>query len=462
MTSTEGSDAAADAADFGLLSPQWVGTEAARASSDAAIIDAIFDVEVALVRAYETLGIAPAGMSVIVRSVVESTSFNVAEIALRSRAGGNPVIPIVKDLRAAVSAANSDAALWVHRGATSQDVLDTAIMLVAQRATRHTLADAGTVIRSLASLADTHRRTVMVSRTLTQHAVPMSFALKAAGWLGGVSQATRRLAAVQFPVQWGGAGGTQASFVVLGGTGTGVRISDAIAATLGLAVPSVPWQTQRAPVTRLGDALVTLSDAFGTISSDVLVLARPEVAELSEPTKPGRGGSSAMPQKQNPILSVLVQSASRKAPALAAELHRSANAVDERPDGAWHVEWQTLRELLRLLGGAAALVAELAAGLVVHPEAMLRNLKLSGPLVIAERLMLEFAPLAGAERIQELISEKANDEGFDLVAALRAEPALATISDAHLNEVLYPVAYLGDVDLLVDRALAAAAGEVLP
>jgi len=242
-----------------------------------------------------------------------------------------------------------------------------------------------------------------------------------------------------------------------------VRLADEIATSLGLATASVPWQTQRAPVTRLGDALTTLSDAFGTIASDVLVLARPEIAELSEPGGTGRGGSSSMPQKRNPILSVLTVSAARKAPALAAELHRSAGAaVDERPDGAWHGEWQTLRELMRLVGGAAALVAELTTGLVVHPGAMMHNLKLSGPLVVAERIMLEFAPLVGAARIQEIIAARADDDAFDIVAALRAEPTLAEVSAAHLAEVVYPVAYLGDADLLIDRALAAAAGEVQP
>lgn len=452
----------AEGADYGLLSPQWVGTPVALATSDVAVLDAIIDVEVALVQAYESLGIAPAGLGVIVRSVVDSASFDVADIALRSRGGGNPVIPLVKDLRAAVMVANADATFWVHRGATSQDVLDSAIMLIAQRAIRQVLTDAGTVVHSLSGLADGNRRTIMAARTLTQHGVPSCFGLKAAGWLDGVSQATRRLAAVQFPVQWGGAGGTQASFVVVGGTGTGIRLSEAIAATLGLATASVPWQTQRAPVTRIGDALVTLSDAFGTIASDVLVMARPEIAELSEPVAAGRGGSSAMPQKHNPILSVLVNSAARKAPGLAAELHRSATAVDERPDGAWHVEWQTLRELLRLLGGASALMAELSGGLVVHRGAMLHNAKLSGSLIVAERIMLEFAPLAGAARIQELIAAKASDEAFDLVSALRAEPALAGVSNEHLSEVMYPAAYLGDAEILIDRALAAAVGEARP
>jgi 3-carboxy-cis,cis-muconate cycloisomerase len=446
-------------ADFGLLSPQWVATSVARATSDSAILLAMLEVEVALVQAYETLGIAPAGTAEVVRGIAATASFDVASIAARGRDGGNPVIPLVKDLRAAVAAASPDAAPWVHRGATSQDILDTALMLVARRAVEGLLADVDTAVRALAALADGHRRTLMASRTLTQHGVPTVFGLKAADWLGGVLRARRGLEAVTFPVQWGGAGGTLASFAVVGGPGTGIRLAEEIAATLGLAVAAVPWQTQRAPVTGLGDALTTLADALGTISSDVLVLARPEIAELGEPAKAGRGGSSAMPQKHNPVLSVLIQSVARKAPGLSAELHRSANAVDERPDGAWHVEWQTLRELLRLVGGAAGLAAELLPGLIVHPDAMLRNLELSGPLIVSERLMLEFGTLLGAARIQELVSLAAGDGSFDLGAALRAEPALESIDDARLTEALDPATYLGDSELLIDRVLGEVAEE---
>ena len=442
-----------DGADIGLLSPQWAATPVAHATSDSAILQTMLETEVALVRAYEALGLAPVGVAGIVRDVAAAGGFDVASIAARGRDGGNPVIPLVKDFRAAVAAVDGEAALWVHRGATSQDILDTALMLVARRAIQGLLVDVDTAVRSLSALADGHRRTLMVSRTLTQHGVPLVFGLKAAGWLGGVLHARRRLGSVTFPVQWGGAGGTLASFAVIGGPGTGIRLAEEMATTLGLDTPSVPWQTQRAPITGLGDALASLMDTLGTISSDVLVLARPEIAELGEPTTAGRGGSSAMPQKHNPVLSVLIQSSARKAPALSAELHRSANTVDERPDGAWHVEWQTLRELLRLVGAAAGLAAELVSGLVVHPDAMLRNLRLSGPLIVSERLMLEFGSLVGTARIQELVSEAAGDKSFNLGSALRAEPALASVSDARLAEALNPVAYLGECELLIDRVL---------
>ncbi|MCU1545269.1 MAG: 3-carboxy-cis,cis-muconate cycloisomerase [Homoserinimonas sp.] len=452
MTSTD--------ADYGLLSPHWVGSAAAAATSDEAVFRAMLDVEIALVESYADLGMVSSDTAQRVRDSINSAQFDVPGIAERGRAGGNPVIPLVKDVRAAVAAADPDAAAWVHRGATSQDILDTALMLVAQRAIGIALLDCDVIADGLAALAHAHRRTVMASRTLTQHGVPTTFGLKAAGWLGGLERASRRLRSVarELPVQWGGAGGTLASFTVIGGPGLGIRLSESIADRLGLHAAVAPWQTQRAAVTELGDALTQVTDALGKLSSDVLLLARPEFGELSEPAASGRGGSSAMPQKQNPVLSVLVQAAARKAPGLAAELHRSANAVDERPEGAWHVEWAVMRELLRATGGALALASEMAPGLVVHANAMKRNLALSGPLVISERLMLEFGPLAGGARIQELVSLSANDPSYDLASLLRAEPALAVVGDHRLAEILDPANYLGDADALIDRVLAHHAG----
>lgn len=441
--------------DFGLLSPQWAGSPVAEATSDAAVLRAMLEVEVALVHAWVTLGHAPDGSDAAVQSAIDATHFDVVALAADARGGGNPVIPLVSQLRAAVAARDDDAAAWVHRGATSQDVLDTALMLVARRALRGIVADLASVRDSLAGLAEAHRGTLMVSRTLTQHGVPSTFGLKAAGWLAGVDRAAVRVheSAARLPAQWGGAGGTLASFAVIGPVGTGLELGSLIADRLELA-DSTPWQTQRAPVVELGASLAQVAGALAKIAVDVLALARPEIGELGEPRASGRGGSSAMPQKQNPVLSVLISASGQRAPLLAAELQRSAVAVDERPDGAWHAEWSPLRELLRLVGGAAELAAELTAGLAVHPAAMLRNLGLSGPLVVSERLMLELAPLVGRDRLQELVSSVVADSSLSLRALLRAEPSLQQISDARLSEILDPAEYLGDSRLIIDSILA--------
>lgn len=443
-------------ADVGLLSPQWAGTAVAEASGDPAVLSAMLEVELALVEAWVQLGFAPASAADAVRSVIEAGDFDVVGLAARSRAGGNPIIPLVKDLRAAVAERDAEAARWVHRGATSQDVLDTALMLVASRVLEIIRPEIDATAAGLAGLAETHRDTLVVSRTLTQHGVPSTFGLKATGWLAGVIRASERLreSGRRLPVQWGGAGGTLASFVAIGGPGTGLALSDAIADRLGLA-RAVPWQTQRSAVVELGDALAQLAGALGKVAIDVLQGVRPEIGELGEPVAVGRGGSSAMPQKQNPVLSVLINASARRAPGLAAELHHSSVAVDERPDGAWHVEWSVVRELLRLVGGATGAAAELAQGLVVNEAAMRHNLGLSGPLVVSERLMLVLGPVLGASRLQELISAVVAEPALELGALLRAESALSEFDDASLAALLDPAQYLGDAGLIVDKVLAA-------
>ncbi|GAB3032277.1 3-carboxy-cis,cis-muconate cycloisomerase [Parafrigoribacterium mesophilum] len=440
-------------ADYGLLAPSWAGTPVARATGDRAVLSAILDVEVALVEAYTALALAPETAPNALRSAIAGTRFDPADLATRAAGGGNPVIPLVGDLRKAVTAIDSGAGAWVHRGATSQDILDTALMLVASRAKTGILHDVDAAIDALATLADRHRATAMVSRTLTQHGVPTTFGVKTAGWLHGLVGARRALAGAHLPVQWGGAGGTLASFEVVAGTGAGMDIARRMALSLGLAAPEVPWQTHRAPITTLGDDLATLSDALGTIAGNVLLLSRPEVAELAEPSAPGRGVSSAMPQKHNPVLSVLIASAARRSPSLAAELHRSAITVDERPPGAWHAEWQAFRELIRLVGGASRLTAELTSGLIVDAAAMRARLDEAGPLVISERLMLEFGPVIGRARLQELVSAG----GDDLPAALRAEPAMAQVTDPQLERALNPANYLGAADQIIDAVLREAA-----
>lgn len=443
-------------ADVGLLTPFWVGTPVARATGDRAILDAMVEVELALIDAYVGLQLAPASVADTVSSVVRATRFDAASIAVRARDGGNPVIPLVHDMRAAVDAVDADAAQWVHRGATSQDILDTALMLVARHALALMLDDARSTITALARLADRHRHTLMVGRTLTQHGDPTTFGLKAAEWLYGVVRATRRLDAVRgrLPVQWGGAVGTLASFAIIGDKDTGQKLADAITEKLGLSVPLIPWQTERSPITDVADAITQLADPLGKIASDVLLLSRPEIGELAEPRPANRGGSSSMPQKHNPVLSVLISAATRRMPNLTASLHFSAiTAVDERPDGAWHAEWAAFRELLRLIGGATALAAELTEGLGVNTDVMRANLRRTGPLIVSERLMLEFGPLLGRTKLQGIVNAAVDDPSVDLAARLRAEPALASVSDEHLNEVLDPANYLGAADELITRVL---------
>jgi 3-carboxy-cis,cis-muconate cycloisomerase len=384
----------------------------------------------------------------VTAAAADAARFDVRALALRARAGGNPVIPLVADLGAAVGTEHS---AYVHRGATSQDIMDTATMLVAVRTLDLVLADLARTERALARLAREHRDTVMPGRTLTQHAVPTTFGLKAAGWRSLALDARDRVQAVRdgLPAQLGGAAGTLAAFTAYGASDTRVLV-EAYARELGLAAPVLPWHTLRTPVADLAGALAFTAGALGKAATDVLALARTEIRELSEGTG---GGSSAMPHKANPVRSTLVAAAARRAPQLAATLYGSLAAEDERPAGAWHAEWEPLRDLLRLVGGAARDAAELTEGLQVHADAMRAHLDLTHGLIVSERLSAELAPVLGRARAKELLTRaalRAGAEDRPLVELLAEEPELKDLDLAALTD---PTQYTGSAGALTDRAL---------
>lgn len=457
-----------DLGDYGLLSPAWAGTRVAALTSDRAFIQAMLDVELAWVRIQARTGLIPSALVEHVARSSIAANFDAASLAARAQQAGNPLIPLLADLRAAVASASPDAGAAIHRGATSQDIVDSALMLMSQRAVAVIEADLRAAACSLARMASEHRRTLMAARTLTQHSLPSTMGLKAAQWLAAVGESGEKLdaAATALPLQWGGAAGTMAALTALAGEqetvdGGPLAWTSALAAELGLTDPVAPWHSNRLPVTALGHALSDVLAASGKIANDVLLLSRPEIAEVTEPRSAGRGASSAMPQKQNPVLSVLVRSAALAAPGHLAQLQAAAGAaVDERPDGSWHAEWQALRQLLRLAGGAAAKLAELSAGLMIHTEALGANLDLSGGLLLSERIMVEVAPLldggtagAGRQRVQALVSSAlaAGSAGPALADVLRDAVPRDLLSDQDLAALLDPAGYLGQNDGLIDR-----------
>ncbi|HWS39209.1 MAG TPA: lyase family protein [Actinoplanes sp.] len=364
----------------------WPGDDrAGDVFSDAAVLAALVRVEAAWLDALVRHGIAPAEAADDLTGLI--VAGDVAAVAAGSEAGGNPLIPLLRLLRDRLKARNPTAASWLHKGLTSQDVIDTGLILCIGDAVDRVRDDMRRQIPALVRLADEHRDTLMPGRTLTQYAVPISFGLKAATWLTGVLDARDRLAlAALLPVQIGGAAGSLAAPVALTGSPVTARgLVQATAGTLGLPARD-PWHTARAPLTGIADALVTCTDAWGRIANDVLVGARPEVHELSEGTVPGRGGSSAMPNKQNPVLSILIRRAALAGPFLAATMHAgAAAAVDERPDGGWHIEWATLRTLSRRTVTAGSQTAELLAGLQVEKSWMTANLAAARPGIDAEQ-----------------------------------------------------------------------------
>nr|WP_243744994.1 3-carboxy-cis,cis-muconate cycloisomerase [Streptomyces hainanensis] len=429
-----------------MLTPGSAGSPAEAATGDVAFLSAMLDAEAALARAQAARGLIPAAAAEAITAAARAEAFDVRGLALRARAGGNPVIPLVAEL---TERAGTDA---VHRGATSQDILDTAAMLVAARTRRLVLADLDRAAAGLAALAAAHRNTPMAARTLTQHAVPTTFGLKAAGWLGQLTAARGRLADLPLPAQLGGAAGTLASFAELSQAedDAGLPLLRGYARELGLAEPMLPWHTLRAPVAELGAALALVTGALGKIAADVLVLARTEIAEVAEVAG---GGSSAMPHKSNPVLATLIAAAARQAPALAAVLLGALAAEDERPAGAWHAEWQPLRELLRLTGGAAASAAALVERLTVRPDRMRENLRLTGGLLVSERLALALTPELGRDTARRLLRDatrRVTEHGGTLAEALRGTTPLA---EERLRELTDPTRYTGSAGALTDRAL---------
>ncbi len=366
----------------------WPGDQrAAGVMTDQALLDAMVAVESAWLATLAGSGLAPAQCADAELGDLVGPQ-DCEALAVAAEDGGNPVIGLVAMLR---DRADPAIAGWIHRGLTSQDVLDTALMLTACAAVGHIKAILAKQITSLITLAETHRHTPMAARTLTQHAVPTTFGAKAAVWLNGVVDAYHRLDALQTPAQIGGAAGTLAATTelaaLLGHREDAPHLAARLArdAATALGLPGrTPWHTTRAPVTAAADALVACTDFWGRIAADVLTLARPEIAELSEPAGAGRGHSSTMPQKRNPVLSILIRRAALAAPPLAATLHTAAAlANDERPDGAWHAEWDTLRILARRTVVAGSQCRELLAGLGVDPRRMADTL--AGADVLAEQ-----------------------------------------------------------------------------
>ncbi|MFA0842649.1 3-carboxy-cis,cis-muconate cycloisomerase [Streptomyces rochei] len=436
------------APDAGLLAPGWAGSPAADATDDRALVRALLDAEAALTRAQAGLGLAPEEAANAVTEAADPARFDASSLAERARGGGNPVIPLVADLTQAVGEEHGP---YVHRGATSQDILDSALMLVAARTLEPLLADLGRTERALARLAAEHRDTAMPGRTLTQHAVPTTFGLKAAGWRALVLDARDRTAAVRdaLPAQLGGAAGTLAAFGAYGAPDP-LALPAAYARELGLCAPLLPWHTLRTPVADLAGCLAFAAGALGKIAADVLTLSRTEIGELAEGSG---GGSSAMPHKANPVRSTLIAAAARRAPQLAATLYGSLAAEDERPAGAWHAEWEPLRDLLRLTGGAARDAAELTEGLQVRPEAMREHLALTHGLIVSERLSAELAPVLGRARAKALLTELAGrtyTEDRSLAELLAEVPELKGLDLTALTD---PARYTGSAGALTDRAL---------
>ncbi|PHQ51776.1 hypothetical protein BLA24_11885 [Streptomyces cinnamoneus] len=458
--------------DSGLLSPVRAGTPVEAAVSDAAWIQAMLDAEAALARTQARLGTVPASAAAAITAAARADLLDARELALACRETANPVVGLIAAFTDVVAAEDPAAAPYVHRGSTSQDILDTGMMLVAARALRLIRTDLARVTAALARLAAEHRDTPMAGRTLALQAVPITFGLKAAGWLQLVREADERLAALLdtgLPVSLGGAAGTLAGYLEHAAEahqGPGwdapaylARLTATFADETGLARPALPWHVLRTPVATLGAALALTTGALGKMAVDVQTLCRDEIAELAEPAVAGRGASSAMPHKRNPVLATLIRSAALQTPALASVLGASLLSEDERSAGAWHAEWEPLRQCLRLAGGAAHTAAELTEGLQVRADRMRGNLTLTGGRIASERLSAHLTPRLGKSAARRLLDE-ATARTARTGRPLDSDPELLDLlPPEELRALLDPAAYTGAAGALVDEALAGGGAE---
>lgn len=403
------------------------------ALSGRAWLQALLDAERALAVATAHAGLIPPEAAQAVAAACDAERFEPAEIAAAGRSVGNPVEPLVRALREAVG---PEAGRYVHWGATSQDVLDTASVLVARAALDLILPDLDGVAHACAHLAETHRDTLAPGRTLLRQAVPTTFGFKAATWLVGVVEARRRLLTVRrerLAAQLGGAAGTLAA---LGERGPEVLAR--FAEHLDLLEPVVPWHTVRVRIAELGGALELAAGACAKVSRDVTLLAQTEVAEVAVSAA---GGSSTMPQKRNPTGAVLAIACAQQVHGHAGVLSASLLQEHERAAGAWHAEWQALAGALALTGGAAAWTRDTLDGLEVDTERMRRNLD--------EATLSERAAFLLSERI-------GRDEAHELLAGGRSlrEVLAEHLTPEEIDAALDPAGYVGSATVFVERALA--------
>ena len=429
--------------------------------SDHGRLQAMLDFEAALVRAGVTAGVVPPAAAAAIAGQCRAELFDVDALAAEVALAGNPAIPLVKALTALVTAHDAEAARYVHWGATSQDAMDTGLVLQIRAALSAIDKDLGRLSGALAALAKTHAATLLAGRTWLQQGPPVTLGLKAAGFLSAVERhraRVRDLSGRVAVVQFGGAVGTLAA---LGDRG--LDVAAALARELKLALPDVPWHAQRDRVAEVATTLGLIVGTLGKLARDVSLLMQTEVGEAAEPSAPGRGGSSTLPHKRNPVASAAMLAAAARVPALVSVMLAAMVQEHERGLGGWHAEWETLPEICTLTGGALAQAVAMVEGLQVDAARMASNLGLTRGLVLAEAVAMALGDKLGKPRAHALIEElsaRAVSENRPLRDVLAADARVtAQLSAADLERLLDPRNYLGQARTLVARALAARNGE---
>jgi 3-carboxy-cis,cis-muconate cycloisomerase len=409
--------------------------------------------EAELAHAQARLGLIPVAAAEAIEAACSVDRFDLADLCRAAVPAASPAVPLVRELTARVV---GEAKRYVHLGATSQDAIDTALVLQMRDGFDLLESDLLTLADMCAALADAHRHTVMAGRTLLQQAVPVTFGLKAARWLALILRQLRALRALRprvLVVQLGGAAGTLAA---LGERG--LDVVDELAAKLGLGAPDLPWHTERDRIGEVASRLALLASALGKVALDLSLLAQTEVGEVAESAAPGKGASTAMPQKRNPVDAVEALAAVRLAVTEANGLLAGLVQEHERAIGAWQAEWSMLPNLFRWTSGALAHVRAALVDLEVDTDRMRANLEQTRGLSMAESLTTALAATVGREAAHELVqaaTRRVASSGRTLADIARQDGTIASaLSGPELERALEPAAYLGSTDRLIDRALA--------
>jgi 3-carboxy-cis,cis-muconate cycloisomerase len=423
---------------------------------DTAHLQHMLDFEAALARAEAAVGVIPASAVAAIEAACKADQFDLAALADAATRSGNLAIPLVKTLTAKVAKADTEAARYVHWGATSQDVIDSATMLGLRAAIDALLADLDRAIAGFAALAVKHRNTAVVARTWLQHALPMPFGLKLAEYASALHRSRlrlKRLRAEGVALQFGGAAGTLAA---LGDKG--LVVAEQLAKELQLPLPDAPWHTHRDRIAEVASVLAILSGSCGKIARDVSLMMQTDVGEAFEPSGEGRGGSSTMPHKRNPVASASALGAATMAPNLAATIFAAQIQDHERSAGPWHAEWPTLPTLLLVTSGALAAIVDIAEGLEVDVERMRLNLDETHGLIMAEAVTFALAEKLGksdAHHLVEAATKRAVAEKKHLRDILTADPKVnAQLNAAAIAQLFEPMDYQGVSQALIDRMLA--------
>jgi 3-carboxy-cis,cis-muconate cycloisomerase len=439
-----------------LLAPMLSSPAMRAICDDMAYLQRMLDFEAALARAEAATGVIPADAAGPIGRACKADTFDMAALADAAARSGNLAIPVVKALTADVAKSSPEAARFVHWGATSQDVIDTATVLTIRAAIDALLSDIDRAISGFARLARQHRDTPVVGRTWLQHALPMPFGLKLAEYAAALHRSKlrlKRLRAEALALQFGGAAGTLAA---LGDKG--LAVSEALARELELPLPEAPWHTHRDRIAEIASVFAIIAGSCGKIARDVSLMMQTDVAEAFEPAGEGRGGSSTMPHKRNPVAAASALGAATMAPNLAATIFAAQVQDHERSAGPWHAEWPTLPALMLVTSGALAAIVDIAEGLEIDAARMRINLNATHGLIMAEAVTFALAEKIGkseAHRLVEAASKKAVAEKRALQDVLAEDAKVADYLDRNrLAELFEPMSYQGASQALIDRLLA--------